>query len=213
MLVVNEYADGDLAHYVKKKLNVWTPALVENCVFQTVVGLLALEKYYNMTHNDLHYGNILVHEVQRGGFWHYKINGIDYYVPNLGYVFILWDLGMADIPGKMRGRPKANETDIGRICDVIRGPLRQVTQGKTTILKDITRLEGQISLNEILLTFFERYRKVQPASKIIDTFNMDIKLSTLKGAHPKEMLKFLVTPKHFSRYASGNSHSSRFSSL
>ena len=205
---MNELADGDLKMYLEKKTHIWNPALVTNCLFQIAAGLYSLEKFYDLTHNDLHFGNILVHEVKPGGFWHYKIDGANYYVPNMGYLFVLWDFGMAHIPGKIRGRPEfytmaaspvPSETDIGRIAAVMYDPLS--TKGKKfmgkkqheilgLIMKNETR---QQSVKEILDNYFREYRAHRkPADdQILDSYNMDISIASLKSAHPAELRKFL----------------------
>ena len=206
MLVVNEFADGDLNHYIKKRKDVWTLPLVDNCVFQMVAGLYALEKYYNMSHNDLHYGNVLVHEIKPGGYWQYHIDGLTYKVPNLGFVFVLWDLGMAHIPGKIKGRttfdtleskPIRGETDIGRICSILERPLGFL---KSKLLRDMRKLEGMISLKTILSDYFPSYlNRSPPSGKLIDTFNMDFSIETLRDAHPPSMRRFLQSNEEFKR--------------
>ena len=54
-----------------------------------------------MLHTDLHIGNILVQKVKSGGYWIYKLDGVDYYLPNLGYIFIISDFGFSWIPNKL----------------------------------------------------------------------------------------------------------------
>lgn len=106
LLVLNELADGDLTKFLQKK-ELWSHnngELISNCLFQILAGLYALKKFFNMTHNDLHDQNILVHKVEKGGYWHYKIDNYDYYLPNLGFVFVIWDFGTVHIPHKMKGR-------------------------------------------------------------------------------------------------------------
>lgn len=206
LMVVNELADGDLKNYLEKRTSIWNPKLVDNCVFQIAAGLYTMEKYYKLTHNDLHYGNVLVHEIAPGGYWQYKIDGNIYHVPNLGYMFVLWDFGMSHIPGKMKGRsefktmdatPIPNETDIGQICanmnDVLKGKKGRPTMGKGQhpLLGQILKLEGRITLKKIISEFFPFYKNVKKLEKPLDSFNMDIPKSHLRNAHPKELVKFL----------------------
>lgn len=72
-----------------------------NALFQIMVGLLSLKRYFNMLHTDFHTRNILVYKVKKGGYWTYTINGFKYYLPNLGYQFLIHDFGFAWIPEKM----------------------------------------------------------------------------------------------------------------
>ena len=72
-----------------------------NAYLQIFSALYALQKYFDISHHDLHWGNVLVHEIPAGGFWRYTIDGKVYDVPNLGFLFTLWDFGYARIPGKV----------------------------------------------------------------------------------------------------------------
>ena len=95
----NEYANyGDFNSWAKQTHSneIWF-----NAFFQITLGLIALKRYFNMLHTDFHMGNILVQKVKSGGFWTYKLNGFNYYVPNLGYIFLLSDFGFAWIPEKL----------------------------------------------------------------------------------------------------------------
>jgi len=209
LLVANEMADADLKMYMhdKQKLSVWTSDLVDSFVFQTVAALYTLEKYFKMTHNDLHYGNILVHKVQPGGFWEYRIDGVNYYVPNLGYIFLLWDLGMIHVPRVIKGRPEfltakaspvPNESDIGRICSIMWEVFDEEgykTLGKHPMLRKISKFEGKMTLKEIILDMLHVFRgKKPPVHQIIDSFNMDFPKAELLDAFPKE-LKLIMSGK------------------
>jgi hypothetical protein len=69
-----------------------------NMYFQVFVGLYALQKYFNMSHHDLHPDNIMFYSIQPGGYWKYIIDDNTYYLPNLGFIFILWDFSFGLIP-------------------------------------------------------------------------------------------------------------------
>ena len=95
----NEYATyGDFKTWAKKQHSV---EMWMNAIFQIFIGILAIKRYFNMIHTDLHAGNILVHRVQPGGYWTYIIDKKRYYLPNLGYVFVLSDFGFSWIPKKV----------------------------------------------------------------------------------------------------------------
>lgn len=99
VILINELATaGDLKEWseVPRNDDLWL-----NAYFQIFTAIYALQKYFDITHHDLHWGNVLVHEVPVGGFWRYTIDGIDYDVPNYGFLFTLWDFGYARIPGKV----------------------------------------------------------------------------------------------------------------
>jgi hypothetical protein len=89
-------------------LNLWF-----NAYFQIISSLFILQKYFNMTHFDLHAGNILVQKVKKGGYWQYIINNKKYNVPNLGYIFYINDFGQAFIPNLKKTTKKIdNSYDI-----------------------------------------------------------------------------------------------------
>jgi hypothetical protein len=72
-----------------------------NAFFQIFAGLYAIERYFDMTHSDLHAKNILVKKVKPGGYWKYTIESYTYYVPNLGYQFLINDFGFSWIANKL----------------------------------------------------------------------------------------------------------------
>jgi hypothetical protein len=99
ILVVNEFADeGDLVNWLKTKRSVKEWLVM---YFQVFAGLYTLQKYFDMTHHDLHWGNVLVLKINKGGYLYYKIDNIYYKIPNIGFLFVLWDFGYATIPNKI----------------------------------------------------------------------------------------------------------------
>lgn len=95
----NEYATSDnFYNWAKQK---HSNELWLNALFQIMISVLAIKRYFNMIHTDLHLKNILVHKVKPGGYWTYIINDRKYYLPNLGYIFLLSDFGYAWIPQKL----------------------------------------------------------------------------------------------------------------
>lgn len=96
----NEYVDGgDFESWAERHDE---PTLWFNALFQIMAGLSAMKRYYNMLHTDFHTKNILIKKVKPGGYWRYTIDEKDYYLPNLGYVFLIHDFGFAWIPRKMK---------------------------------------------------------------------------------------------------------------
>lgn len=99
LIISNEFANfSDFDSWAQQKHSdeIWF-----NALFQISIGILAIQKYFNMVHSDLHTGNILVQKVKPGGYWVYNINNFKYYVPNYGYVFLLHDFGFAWIENTM----------------------------------------------------------------------------------------------------------------
>lgn len=97
--LVNEYANfNTFDNWIQQNYdeNYWY-----NALFQIMIGLIGLKKFFNMTHVDCHLKNILVQRVKPGGYWTYILNKKKYYLPNLGFVFLLNDFGFAWIPQKL----------------------------------------------------------------------------------------------------------------
>lgn len=95
----NEYVNyGTFEDWASKthKQELWY-----NAIFQILAALYAMHKYYNLFHNDFHGRNVLVQKIKPGGYWIYIIDGIRYYVPNLGFVFLISDFGFGWIPNVM----------------------------------------------------------------------------------------------------------------
>ncbi len=85
-----------------------------------------MRKYFNMYHNDLHYGNVLFRKIKPGGYIKYIIEGQPIIVPNIGYIMILWDFGRSFIPGKIEPYRTSKRTeeefmDYIRITQMIGG--------------------------------------------------------------------------------------------
>jgi len=92
---LSEYANGgSFKDWLLGKIR--SRAELDNAFFQIFHGLYCLAKYFGVSHNDLHWENVLIHKVKPGGLWVYEINDVKYYLPNLGFVFVLWDFGFSE---------------------------------------------------------------------------------------------------------------------
>lgn len=101
IISLNEYADnGDLNAWLKsdRSFKEW-----QVMYFQIFAGLYVMQKFFNLQHYDLHWGNILVHSIPKTKeYFIYNIDGIKYKIPNIGFRFTLNDFGYAIIPGKIQ---------------------------------------------------------------------------------------------------------------
>jgi hypothetical protein len=89
---INELADGDFIDIITANLS--NTALLLNALAQAYIAIMFFHKYINATHNDTHAGNFLYHKINPGGYFHYNIFGSDYYIENMGYLWIIWDFGI-----------------------------------------------------------------------------------------------------------------------
>jgi serine/threonine protein kinase len=166
-----------------------------NAFFQITSAIYALQKYFNMTHLDLHSDNILVRKVKKGGYWTYIINGKQYKVPNLGYQFYISDFGHAWIPNNFKSwfiSQKYKKKQIHQGFDMYQ--LFKSTMSFTTspskFRKDvrhvIKKLRKNDSFEDIIEEIWgERYvydsssgQEKTMTSKKLETFDMDKKLKT-----------------------------------
>lgn len=161
-LQFNEYINnGTFADWISKRRSV---EMLTNAFFQILAGLYAINFHYNMIHNDFHGENILIHKVKPGGYWIYIINKQRYYVPNLGYVFVISDFGYSLIPDIMYPDwyvKKQNSNIILKdYCDI---KLTNITI-KTWDLRKLIRLtvkksNKNILFKQVFLTYFEKLIK------------------------------------------------------
>ena len=51
--------------------------------------------YTNRAHMDTHPGNFLYHKIKAGGYFHYELFGVDYYLENIGILWVIWDFDLS----------------------------------------------------------------------------------------------------------------------
>ena len=95
LIVLNELADGDLATILFEPNFHSSFEIIKNTLQQIYISILTFHLYTNKIHADCHYGNFLYHKIKAGGYIHYKIYDVDVYIKNLGYLWIIWDYGLA----------------------------------------------------------------------------------------------------------------------
>jgi hypothetical protein len=100
-----ETADRGLDHWSLKKRN-FNEYL--SFAFQILSGLYVFKKYIKGCHYDVSYQNIMYIKLKdtQDKYFEYKINGISYYVPIYGKLFLLIDFGR----GRSLKLSKDNET-------------------------------------------------------------------------------------------------------
>lgn len=93
-MIISELASGDLNYFLNNKYAYnLTEEIWRNIYEQTYISLAILHSL-GIKHNDAHDGNFLFHKIKPGGCFHYRINGIDFYIKNIGYLWTSWDYGL-----------------------------------------------------------------------------------------------------------------------
>ena len=87
-----ELADGDLHKWFLSKPK---PDELYNALFQIMAGIHTIQKYAQLLNYDIKSPNILYYNVKPGGYFHYIIRGKDFYIPNIGKLFVLNDFGVS----------------------------------------------------------------------------------------------------------------------
>jgi hypothetical protein len=93
VIFYNELANGSFIDwiYMEHTIGEW-----ESFLFQLWMGMFILQKHLKLVHNDLRFGNVLYHETNNA-IHKYIIGDKEYYVPNHGYTFVIWDFGGAKL--------------------------------------------------------------------------------------------------------------------
>jgi hypothetical protein len=89
---INELASGDFNKYRFYYRDNYEYLL--NSIAQIFISIMFFHKYINAFHNDAHGGNFLYHKIKPIGYFHYNIYGKDYYLKNIGYLWVIWDFGL-----------------------------------------------------------------------------------------------------------------------
>lgn len=91
IFIFSELANNNLKNLLKYSND---HKILLNAVVQIMISIMFFNKYAKSYHMDGHSGNFLYHEIKPGGYFHYVINGVDYYIENLGYLWVIWDFGL-----------------------------------------------------------------------------------------------------------------------
>ena len=90
---VNELVNGNLKQYFDLNLNY---SYIINALQQILIAILSFHYFTNgVYHHDCHYKNFLFIKIKAGGYFHYNIFNKNYYVKNMGYLWLIWDFGLA----------------------------------------------------------------------------------------------------------------------
>lgn len=93
LFLFSQLADYDMEFWMKKMFINFPDKenLMMSVLFQIYFGIHALHVLTDTIHFDLHLGNILISSTEPGGYFHYNLDNTDYYVPNNGLIFKIWD--------------------------------------------------------------------------------------------------------------------------
>lgn len=93
-MILNELAAGDLRTFLEKKYPYEIDDRLWKNTYAQIFMSLAILHSLGIKHNDAHDGNFLYHKINHGGCFHYEIEGVNYYIENLGFLWTSWDYGL-----------------------------------------------------------------------------------------------------------------------
>lgn len=111
LLLYNELADGTFKKWslTSHNTNEW-----RNFLVQYLYVVYLMQKKYSFVHNDLTWDNILFLKTDANKTWKYSIDDIEFYVKDMGYVFVLWDFGSCQSL-KFNNKPGEREQIISKL--------------------------------------------------------------------------------------------------
>jgi serine/threonine protein kinase len=103
-VLISEWANGgDLLDYIRANHKTMTLKEWRVILFQLISCLAVIHKKFpSFRHNDMKANNILLqisNNKSDNTKYRYKVNGVEYMVPNIGIQVKLWDFDFACIPG------------------------------------------------------------------------------------------------------------------
>lgn len=184
IIVINELADGDLKNFLTKEKPKKSELYI--AYYQIYIAIYCIYKYFRIEHQDLHWGNVLYHKIKPGGYIKYIIDGTEILIPNIGYLFVLWDFGLAKISGKIEQPTTTSiSTKYGELEDYIRVTTMLFLDDEQTnkeydligrklltILKSIDNPKNMV----LALGLSLQSKKTIKKDEIVQTFNTDKKI-------------------------------------
>jgi hypothetical protein len=162
LIQINELASGDLHSLLMQfqKTNIY------NILTNILISLMFFHKYTNCYHGDPHSGNFLYHKIKPGGYFHYNIYGKDYYLENIGYLWVVWDFGLIKpfTENNKYGKTEYNvpiNFDYIYILDTINYYIRSFTP------------EEQITIKTLRKSIIQKYDKI-PDYNLFKYMNKEI---------------------------------------
>jgi len=140
-VIINELADGDLNAFLKLA---YTDEECESVLCQALLAIATFHTYTKHVHNDTSTANFLFHKIKKGGYWWYKYRDIDIYVPNTGYLVVLWDPG---VTVKIVENPN---------------PLFTTSRDFTYLLKTLQDKRRKFPIKESVISKFEKFTELFP---------------------------------------------------
>ena len=170
---INELASGDYNKYRVYYCNNEKQLL--NSIAQIYISIMFFHKHINAFHNDAHSGNFLYHKIKPGGYFHYNIYGQDFYLENIGYLWVIWDFGLIE--------PFSNSKLINKNKF---GQYKKKLNISTDFIRPIAKfIENSTYFNSLFIKSIYKIRL------ILDKYSKNINISSLINLN-KELLNIMT---------------------
>jgi hypothetical protein len=111
-----ELANGDLWKFFRAYGN--NSIYLINALIQQLLSIMFFNYHTNRIHFDTHPGNFLYHKIKAGGYFHYELFGFNYYLENIGILWVIWDFDLSITTTQaiqQYNLPKNNGNDYNRV--------------------------------------------------------------------------------------------------
>jgi predicted unusual protein kinase regulating ubiquinone biosynthesis (AarF/ABC1/UbiB family) len=161
-----ELIQGDLEKWSRNALSEeqWV-----GFIFQMMFSLLTIQKYLKICHNDLHWGNVLVHEYKyTDSYILYKYKNQEFYVPFYGQLYLISDFGFAS-----QLRKDDNMVDIRRISHVAFWIKKKYNLSSPIL--DLFKMKASTkeTLWELILDMKSYLRQATQQEQVVDVYEID----------------------------------------
>ena len=177
-IFINEIANGDFKSFILKHNK--DDNIILNAITQIILSLFFYYKTTKSFHNDAHWGNFLYHKIKPGSYFHYKIGNTNFYLENLGYLWVIWDFGST--LSFIQSSKTSINSDLNKL-------LSNISISTSKIRKTYPFTKNVYSIIEIIyefiLTQHTVYNRGDHLKKYIEeTINLLIKLNLLITKKP-----------------------------
>lgn len=179
LLIVNELAHGDLKQLLQSQN---TPSVRKMAVyyFQIFVGLYSIKKYYDIYHDDMHWGNVLFHNLDSKKKITYTLNDKSVTLTTQR-LMVVWDFGLSQIPDKIRTQ-KQGMTHLDDFIRITWMLLVENNKYITLFVEIMNILKTSVYLEDIIYKFMDYLNpSVDPNEEVDEEYIINQDLDNFKG--------------------------------
>lgn len=178
-ITLTERVDSDLRTLFNDRSVLANINAVKNIACQCMLCVMTLHRL-GYAHQDCHWGNFLYHKTdKKDGYYHYIIDGVDYFLEDYGYTIMIYDFGKAinadrlKVPDLLRDYTKilnafSNKTHFGwvKYADLPDHVISmRMKQFRTKLKERASRYANEEMLIRDILKYFQNHMLRRDALK------------------------------------------------